>query len=403
MNAPTSRLRLARLRAWCALALAGVAVLVACGGGVETGGTGATAVTYAEGPITGFGSIIVGGVHFDESAARIEDADGSAKSRSDLRLGMVVQVESGALATDAGGGRTGTASNVRVGAQLLGPITALDLAHSRIDVLGQVVRLSSSTVLDGVPGGVSSLTVGSIVEVQGFFDADAAASNYVATRVDLHTGVAPTTYRVRGVALQVNATARTLSIGTQAFELGTSGLPPGLVDGAFVRLGVQTTPVNGRWLVVYAAVETRSLPDRNDAEVEGLVTSFTSTTRFSVNGIAVDASGAQVPAGLALGARVRVTGRSTAGVMVATSVSLRSDDDAYGEGVELRDLISSIDTVGKTFVLRGVTVFYGATPAPQYTGGGEADLANGRQLSVSGTLDAARTHVVATRIAFINP
>ncbi|MDH4062195.1 MAG: hypothetical protein OEU94_15415, partial [Aquincola sp.] len=61
--------------------------LAACGGGVETGGTGATGA-FIEGPITGFGSIIVEGVRFDESAARIEDADGGGIVRDALRLGM---------------------------------------------------------------------------------------------------------------------------------------------------------------------------------------------------------------------------------------------------------------------------------------------------------------------------
>jgi len=40
--------------------------LAACGGGVETGGTGAGA--YVQGPISGFGSIIVSGVRFEPTA-----------------------------------------------------------------------------------------------------------------------------------------------------------------------------------------------------------------------------------------------------------------------------------------------------------------------------------------------
>ena len=44
-----------------------VGLLVACGGGVGTGGTGA----FASGPVSGFGSIIVNDVVYDESLARI--------------------------------------------------------------------------------------------------------------------------------------------------------------------------------------------------------------------------------------------------------------------------------------------------------------------------------------------
>jgi hypothetical protein len=396
----SSRQRLLR-----ALIQAVLLALVACGGGVETGGTGASGAAYAEGPITGFGSIIVGGVRFDESTARIEDTDGSLRSRSDLRLGMVVQVESGRISTDASGGRTGTASTVRLGAELLGPVTALDLANSRVEVLGQVVRLTTSTALDGVPGGASALSPGSVVEVQGFFDASSTAANYVATRVDLRTAM-PASYRVRGAARQVDSGARTLRIGTQVFDLAASGVPAGLVDGVFVRLVVQTAQVSGRWPVVSAAIETRRLPDRDEAEVEGLITDFTNAAAFAVNGIAVQTSSStsfpQGSAGLGLGVRVRVEGRASAGALVATSVSLRSDDDALDEGVDLRDAIANLDATARTFTLRGVTVFYGTSPAPNYVGGSEADLANGRNVRVLATLAADRTRVVATRIEFVN-
>jgi hypothetical protein len=65
------------------------ALLAACGGGgVGTGGTG----SFASGPITGFGSIIVNDVHYDESQARVEADDGSTRNPDDLRLGMVVEV-----------------------------------------------------------------------------------------------------------------------------------------------------------------------------------------------------------------------------------------------------------------------------------------------------------------------
>ena len=73
------------------------AVAVGCGGGggstsvagVGSGGTG----SFTSGPITGFGSIIVNGIRFDESAASasgsIKDDDGVVGSSGSLKLGMV--------------------------------------------------------------------------------------------------------------------------------------------------------------------------------------------------------------------------------------------------------------------------------------------------------------------------
>jgi hypothetical protein len=105
-----ARLRagLRAVRSGCGLAL--VIVFAACGGGVGTGGTG----TYTYGPITGFGSIIVGGVRFDDSLARVEDDDGTTRSRSELKLGMTVGIDSDSVASNANGS-VATAASVRFG------------------------------------------------------------------------------------------------------------------------------------------------------------------------------------------------------------------------------------------------------------------------------------------------
>ena len=71
--------------------------LVACGGGGEAPGTAgtATAQSFASGPITGLGSIIVNGIRYDDSQARVErDDDGSNQSAAALKLGMMVEVQS---------------------------------------------------------------------------------------------------------------------------------------------------------------------------------------------------------------------------------------------------------------------------------------------------------------------
>jgi hypothetical protein len=69
------------------LVLAALALLGGCGG-VDSGGTGTgSAPTLAYGPISGFGSIIVGGVRYDESNADIEGDDGTVVGRLGARLG----------------------------------------------------------------------------------------------------------------------------------------------------------------------------------------------------------------------------------------------------------------------------------------------------------------------------
>ena len=381
------------LSAMRALFTALLLALAACGGGVEVGGTGTGA--YVQGPISGFGSVIVAGVRFDDSTASIEDPDGGVRQRGDLRLGMQVEVESGPIGDDGSGGRAATAMRVRVASELVGPVTAIDLANARITVLGQPVRLTAATVLDGLPAGSASLQVGLVVEVHGFALPD---DGYVATRIERRNGVTAS-YRVRGLVRDLNAAAKTLRIGLQGFDLAATGVPAGLANGQFVRLSLQTALVNGRWPVTAITVETRSAGDRDDAEVEGLITAFTSAAQFSVNGVRVDASAVSV-AGLAEGVRVEVRGRSVAGVLVAASVKIRSDNDAFNDGVDIRAAIDSVDTSAQTFILRGITVFYGS--GPRFDSGTAANLVPAQRVRVRGNLSADRTRVIATRIEFVN-
>jgi hypothetical protein len=386
-------------------ALAMSLLLAACGGGVETGGTGATG-SYVEGPITGFGSVIVAGIRFDDRSATVLGDDDQALNRGDLRLGMVVGVESDRPTDDGSGGRQATATRLRLGGALVGPLQVIGLTEQRLVVLGQVVRLTQATVFAGVPGGVAGLSVGDILEVHGFISPDALLSDVVATRVERRAAT-PANFRVRGIARDVSPTATppTLRVGTQTFDLSTSGVPAGLANGSVVRLVVGTSQVGGRWPVASAVIEARRLDDRDGAEVEGLVTSFTSVTSFSVNGIAVDASAASFPdgsAGLGVGVRVEVEGRAANGMLVASRVELRSDDEEFDEGIDLRGTLSALDTAARTFIVRGVTLFYGTVPPPQYDNGSEANLANAACVRVRGRLDSDRTRAVATRIEFRN-
>src|ERR1041384_990741 len=88
-------------------------LVISCGGGVGTGGTG----SFASGPITGFGSIIVDGVDFDETLATIDDDGGNGRSRAELHLGTVVEVEAGQIREGAA-----VASNVRMTSSLIGKV-----------------------------------------------------------------------------------------------------------------------------------------------------------------------------------------------------------------------------------------------------------------------------------------
>jgi hypothetical protein len=369
--------------------LAAVAVVAGCGGGVGSGGTG----SFAAGPITGFGSVIVGGVRFDDSAAEVEDLDGTRRSRDDLRLGMTVEIESSPIT-----GASATASHIRFESELSGLVGAVDPAGGSFMLLGQRVTVDAATVFDeGLVNGLAGLRTGDMVEVYAVFDS--AQQRYRATRVEaapLARGL-----RLRGPALEVNAAAQTLRVGATSYTYaGAGNVPAGLAAGQFVRLRLEAellpTP---RWVVRSFGTALRPLPDADGVKVEGLISTYVSPAAFSVNGRSVDASGVVPGAGLGVGVRVEVEGNLRGDVLRATRVVIKSDDDVIGRGFELEGLITAVHGGGASFVLRGVTVNTGR-PDLRYEDGTAAQLAVGRRVEVRGVLSADRRSVDATRIRF---
>lgn len=371
------------LRRGMAALLGGLAVVlgvIACGG-VGSGGTGAS---YTSGAVTGFGSVIVAGVRYDDSRATVTDEGGGVRDAAALRLGMIVDIES---APDSK-----VAQSIRYRSELLGPVGTVDTAAARLTVLGQPVALSSSTVVDAVslPGGLADLTPGDVVEVYGRFDA--ADGRITATRLERISGVPA--YKLRGPVSAVDAPARRFMIGGQLIDY--SGLPADAAAqievGRFVRVMLQTVPSGNVWVAQALVAGSPMLEDREAATLEGRVSAYASATRFSVDGVPVDAQGAVVTGGaVALGAEVTVRGRIDAGTLVAGQVEV--DDDGAPEAFELHGAIANLDGPARTFVVRGVTVAY--DDATVFEGGQAADLQIGRQVEVRGPLSADGTRIEA--------
>ena len=392
-----------RLALASATAIGATALLVACGGGGDAtpaaGATPPVASSYTQGAITGFGSVFVAGVRFDDSAATFDDDEGNSRSRAELKLGMMVEVDAGAVDRSAA---SALALRIRLGNEIVGPVGTKDVAASTVQVLGQTVLVTTSTVFDEtLAGGLSALTTGTVVEVYGILDP--TTGRVVATRIEAEAGA--TAYKLRGLISNLNTTLKTFTINGQLISYASLpgvGVPPGLTNGQIVRVRLQTTQVAGAWVATALRGGLR-VPDvaRRDAHVEGVISTFTSTGNFEVNGLKVDASGATFPdgtAGIVLGARVEVEGVVTAGVLVASKVEIAERRTPAERPLELRGELGNINTTDKTFALRGVTVWYGG--AVEYRDGTEATLANGKRVEVKGVLSTDRTRLEARRIEF---
>jgi hypothetical protein len=403
MNLPTMSFpSVAKRRLAFQLILASVLV-AGCGGGgssMSTGSGGAIATSsFAAGPISGFGSVIVNGVRFDDSKATVSDDDGTPSTKDALKLGMTAEVHGGAISDD-GTGPKASASGIVFGSALVGPVSAIDATARTLTILGQKVIVLDTTVLDArLVGGFAAITVGTLLEVHGTTDATSGA--ITATRLEPTAAAAG--FKIRGIVAALDTTAKTFTIGgTLISYASVPAVPANLANGLFVRVRLQTTQVAGAWVATRLNAAGPRVDDADEAHLKGSITAFTSTASFSVNGIPVDASAAAYPdgkTGIVLGAQVEVEGTSSNGVVIARKVSVESHEAQHAEGFELHGLITAIDTTAKTFVLRGITVSYAATTI-EFKHGTAALLAVGVQLEVRGTLSADGTMLQATRISF---
>jgi len=340
---------------------------------------------------------VVGGVHYDESAALVQDDSGATRSAADLQLGMVTEIQAGAPMGSASM-PTATAMAVRFRSELVGPVGTVDLATGMLTVLGQAVRVGPATVFDAaLVGGLAAVHPADVIEVHGQFDA--SARRYVATRIEPRAGA--TTYKLRGLVTSLDPVAHTLVIGGLTIDTAHADPLPALAVGQTLRVLLNPTMANGSWVATAIEIGTRNLPDRDNAKVEGRITRFGSAEDFDVDGIPVRAdSGTRFPDGrsaIVLGAQVEVQGSTRNGVLLATEVGLEDDTAGGAEHFEVSGSIKSLDTVAQTFVVRGFTVHWSDTT--QFaSGAGAGALRNDRKVAVKGALSADGTRLEASSI-----
>jgi hypothetical protein len=375
-------------RLWIALS-ACLGVLAACGGGVGTGGTGA----FASGPISGFGSIIVDEVAYDDSLARIEDDTGAGRDRSELGLGTVVEVDSDAVRNSAA-----TASRVRISSERIGRVDAA--AANTLTVNGLPVRLNSGTVFDDAfAGGAAGIAVGTRVEVHGF--ASDTPGEVLATRVEARPTAA--VFKFRAAVTALDAQARTFRIGNQTFtySLGVGGREL-LANGAFLRVWVDpTVDLQGRWVVTAIASGQWVPPDTMEVKTHGLITLFASVANFQLGAWTVNATGANIQNGpLALGQRVKVEGRVQGGVLVATDVRVLGPSGA--DELQMTGTIATLDPVARVFEFNGRRdrVSFARSDIV-FENGSVASLLVGARVRVFGRPSADGTLLEATRIRIL--
>jgi hypothetical protein len=347
-----------------------------CGGSGGTGdlagvGSGGTGAVFAFGSISGFGSIIVNGVRYDDSAARITDDLGRERSRAELGIGMTVEIRG---TTDAATGAF-AADAVRIVSELNGPIQALapDAAlpgTGTLRVLGISVKVLASTLWQNTLG-LADLLPGQYVEIWGI--ADQAAGTLTATRIERKlagNGNDEDDNRVRGRVTQLSPVLRLGGDGTQGgqvFDLRRLGsLPAGVQIGASVRVHyvVSGTTLLATRIEIDNRASRAPLADGSRVRLEGKVSTLRSAADFWIEGLQVDASqSGTVFVGLtvselAVGRRVLVDATLRGGVAIAQRVERRADDDEDSDDDSHDSPDSSVQGDGREVKGR-ITVFNG--------------------------------------------
>jgi len=350
-------------------ALTAAVMVSACGGdgslgGGDTAGIGGSGF-ISSGTVTGFGSVYVNGVKFETGSAIFEIEDASL-SQSDLRVGMVVQVE-GTINPD---GITGTATGIQYSDDIEGAITSIvenqDATEKRLTVLGKAVIISKTeTTFEDVT--YAAIAQNDVIEVSGFIDQNGELR---ASYIELKS-ISVNAAEIKGFINNLSGTRFTVQgINVDASAANISDLPTGLQNNVLVEVKGTYNDITNTITASEIDAENNDLSDDADeVELEGLITRYVSNSDFDVNGIPIDtltANAVFTPAAPVLqeGDKVEVEGTILNGVLIAMEVEVRGGN-AEASAIVGSTVGSVIDTTNNSFpmVLAGQTITVQLTTA----------------------------------------
>lgn len=409
-----------RIQSALQLLLASVAALAlhACGGGgVGTNGTGIIQGGSSAGTVTGFGSVIVDGVRYDDSQVVAQRDDASGRVAAELQLGQRLEL----TYNDDGLGNL-AAQAVRVAPSMVGPVQSVVPAGLTLTVLNQLVQINNDatagpvTVFGGGYASLADIAVADWVEVHAVAQpvATAGAPQWLATRIE--KVAAQASVRIAGRVSAVHSSAGLRSFQLNGLTIQTAGdtqWPSGtaLADGqAVVVFGAPANfnPATARLIASRVTLQTRGVSGSNEDHLAGWISSLAADFSFEADGVSITLAPNPTIVGgkladLVNGAYVLVRGHYTTDDdhLLATSVELRYAAGRSEEAAELHGTVLDWTAATRRFTLRGVVV-----DASQLLSGnsklsfgdcaGFTDLADGMQVEIKGI--GTSYGVQATRI-----
>ena len=356
------------------------------------------------GPITGFGSVVSSGTHFDTNSVSVY-VNGEPGDMSELKVGMMVSIR-GTVDNDTGAGRAG---EIRFAPEMIGPVTSVDRENGTFVMMGRTIVVDELTVAEG--DSLDALAVGHVVQVSGQYRSQDRIQATHMLRV-------ANEYQA-GMRMQVLGEISELDEGNLRFRVGGldcdysgAALELGdaeLANGLFVEVTSTTPLATGDMILDRIRARDRDR-DRDhlcssgcDFELEGYVTAFISATEFEVDGQPVTTTAGTVYVNgtvdsLALDVKLAVDGTVNAeGVLVADRIVFR-----LPSLVEIDADVEAVDAAAGSVTVLGIVVrtdemtMFRDHSAAEVSDFGLDDLVVGDRAEIRACIDGDM--VVATRI-----
>jgi hypothetical protein len=332
--------------------------LVSCGGGSSNSNTVPPAPTpqaptpqpttvTSSGKISGFGSVVVNGVHFNTDNVLVETDDDANTDENALAIGMVVDI-TGHIdqATN-----TMYADHISYNAKVEGPVSSIDLVNQSFVVLGQTVMVNSLTQFENIT--LNTLTVGNSVEVSGEIDANGAI---LASRVQL-SGSSETEFKLRGAIAALDETAKTFTVHGVTVDYLNAQIDGTLANDVKVKVISTQDIANGILVATKVKVQTQEQHNQGTQRaIGGEITRFASATDFSIDDVNITTD-AQTQfehgqiSNLALGVEISVHGLINENqVLAADKIRFDGQSDTETEGI-----VESVDATNNQVTLVGIT------------------------------------------------
>ena len=392
--------------------IASIGLLVACGGGGGGGGVAGVG-SGGTGFVTGFGSVIVDGISYDDSALGTikrekDDAVGTDDvGRRELKLGQRLELEY------SPNGSKDIVSAVTVASEITGRVTAD--SSTEIEVVGQKVRPNADpakgpvTILDGYAT-FADITLTDRVEVHGILTTDTSnpTLSYIqASRIEKKptrivnpdgstsqiTATKVTGITTSGLSAADQQGKRTISIGSLIVTIppNVAITPIGsslVVDQRIKVFSADDVVISGNNTLLTAnAVRIKRFEQaRSDFRVAGVVSESSEGAKFfKIDGVKIDTTNvASLPVPFpAVGTYARARGSFNADsqTLLATRVQTKQEDNQtlIGEN-ELKGSVTDFVS-NSSFSVRGTPV--DASGAKRIDG----TITNGAYVEVKGTVE----------------